>query len=261
MRNYRERWLYVGQGAGFQAVEANTGIFQALEELGLVPDRARASSGSALFCSLYYSGWDAARFREFEDTTTPFDWVDLCPWQTLKTVAGRSNHCMDNAKVQQLLLKEMTFEATRHLQVSVTRMDDYSTHMRPATPDWSMAAGSIPFVLPTIRRDGACWGDGGVLNNVPMPALEECGQYERIILFLAPPTEYDGAALGLRGIASLMLAVMSREETQLSESGYMDLPNLVLIRPGSAFGGHLFRWSDDFSLRGECHRMTRELLQ
>ena len=260
-RPYNENWLFVGQGAGFQAVECNTGIFQAFEELGSIPGKARASSGSALFCSLYYSGWDSEQFRHFEDTTTPFDWVELCVLQTIKTAAGKSNYCLDNSKIQELLVQEMTFEATRRVQVSVTRMDDYSTHMKPATPDWAMAAGAIPFVLPTIRKDNFCWADGGILNNVPLPSLEECKQYDRVILFLAPATQLDGSALGIKGIASLILTVMSREESQLAEAGYLDLPNLTLVRPGSAFGGNLFKWSDSFQLREECHRLTLELLE
>lgn len=260
-RTFKERWLFVGQGAGFQAVECDTGIFEALEELNLIPEKALASSGSALFCSLYYSGWDAAKFRELENQTSPFDWVTLKPIQTVKTVLGKSNYCMDHAKIQDLLFKEMTFEAPRHVQVSVTRMDDYSSHLRPATPDWSLAAGSIPFVLPTLAKDGSIWGDGGVLNNVPLPSLEECAQYDRIILFLAPASEVDTESLGLKGIASLMVAVMSREEVQLEEAGYLSLPNLTLIRPALGFGGNLFKWSEDFQLREECKRLTLEALK
>lgn len=259
--NYKGRWLFVGQGAGFQAVECDTGIFEALEELNLIPEKALASSGSALFCSLYYSGWDAAKFRELEDQTSPFDWVTFKPIQTVKTALGKSNYCMDHAKIQDLLLHEMTFEATEHVSVSVTRMDDYSSHMRPATPDWSLAAGSIPFVLPTLAKEGSVWGDGGVLNNVPLPSIEECGEYERIVLFLAPASKCDASSLGLKGIASLIVNVMSREEVQLEEAGYLDLPNLTLIRPGDSFGGNLFKWSENFQLREECKRITLEELK
>lgn len=260
-RLYQENWLFVGQGAGFQAIEANTGIFQALEELNIIPGKARASSGSALFCSLYYSGWNSEKFRQLEDTSTPFDWVEFSPLQTMKVALGDSNYCIDNTKIQELLMKEMNFEASRRVQVSVTRMDDYSTHMKPATPDWSLAAGSIPFVFPTLRKDHFLWGDGGVLNNVPLPSIEECKRYDRIVLFLAPATEFDSSALGIKGIASLILAVMSREEIQIEEAGYLNLPNLTLIRPKSAFGGNLFKWSDSFQLREECRRLTLELLK
>ena len=152
--NYKKNWLFVGQGAGFQAVECDTGIFQALEELGFVPEKAIASSGSALFCSLYYSGFNIKRMICLEQETSPFDWVELVTWQALKTAIGKSNYCLDNSKIQQLLLEEMTFEATERVQVSVTRMDDYSTHLKPATPDWTLAATSIPFVFKTLKKDG-----------------------------------------------------------------------------------------------------------
>lgn len=258
MRQYKDKWLFIGQGAGFQAVECNTGIFQALEELHCIPNEARASSGSAMFCSLYYSGWNSDRLLELESRTTPFDWVTLKPWQALKTPLGKSNYCMDHSKIRELLMENMTFEASRHVQVSVTRMDDYSTHMKAATPDWTIAATSIPFVFPVLKREDSFWGDGGILNNVPLPSTDECSKYEKIILFLAPKTEFNGRELGIRGIAELILAVMSREEIQLEEAGYLDLPNLVLIRPGSAFGGNLFKWSDHFRAREECRRLTLE---
>lgn len=261
MRTYQDKWLFVGQGAGFLAVECDTGIFQALEELKRIPAQALASSGSALFCSLYYSGWNSARFVELEESTSPFDWVSVCPWQAFKTPLGKSNYCLSNRKIQQLLAREMTFEASRRVRVSVTRMDDYSTHMKPATPDWTTAATSIPFVFPTLCRDRSCWGDGGILNNVPLPSLRECARYERIVLFLAPKGETAGPLTGLRGIAALFLAAMSREETQLEEAGYLALPNLTCIRPPSSFGGHLFGWSDGFELRRECRRLTLEALQ
>lgn len=259
--NFKKNWLFVGQGAGFQAVECDTGIFQALEELNCVPEKAIASSGSALFCSLYYSGFTTKRMSNLQEQTSPFDWVDVVPYQAVKTALGKSNYCLDNTKIQELLLEEMSFEASKRVQVSVTRMDDYSTHIKPATPDWTLAATSIPFVFKTLKKDDSFWGDGGVLNNVPLPSLEDCQKYERIILFLAPKTEYNGKELGLTGIAQLLLTVMMREETQLEEAGYLNLPNLTLIRPKSAYGGNLFKWSDGFKAREECKQLTLEALK
>lgn len=258
MSNYKENWLFVGQGAGFQAVEANTGIFKALEELKMIPGSARASSGSALFCSLYYSGWDSKRFEIEEDNSKPLDWVEACCWQTTKTPLGKSNYCFNNEKIHHLLFREMNFNATERVQVSVTRMDDYSTHMKPATPDWATAAGSIPFVLPTLKKEGSVWGDGGIFNNIPLPSIEECKQYEKIILFLAPKTELDGKALGIKGIAHLILATMCREEHSIEKAGYeKELGDkLIVIQPESPHGGHLFKWSNNFALRKEAYNLT-----
>ena len=53
--NYRNDILFCGQGAGFIAVESCLGLFKALEEHNVVPGQALTSSGSTLFCSLYYS--------------------------------------------------------------------------------------------------------------------------------------------------------------------------------------------------------------
>ena len=261
MNDFKENWLFVGQGAGFQAVECDTGIFQALEELNCVPERAVASSGSAMFSSLYYSGWGTQKMIELENTTSPFDWVDVKPFQAIKTPFGKSNYCISNEKIRKLLFDEMKFSATERVQVSVTRMDDYSSHLKPATPDWTIAATSIPFIFPTLKKEGYLWGDGGVLNNVPLPALEDCKTYDKIILFLAPKTDFDGVEYGFSGIANLLMAVMQREEFQLEESGYLDLPNLVCIRPKNAFGSNLFKWSENFQLREECKRLTLEALK
>ena len=261
MKNFKENWLFVGQGAGFQAVECDTGIFQALEELNCIPEYAIASSGSALFSSLYYSGWDANKFIELENTTSPQNWIDIEPFQAIKTPFGKSNYCVSNKKIRKLLFEEMKFSATERVQVSVTRMDDYSSHLKPATPDWTLASTSIPFIFPTLKKEGYLWGDGGILNNVPLPSLEECTKYDKVILFLSPKTDFNGVEYGLKGVSNLLFAVMQREESQLEESGYFQLPNLICIRPKSSYGGNLFKWSNNFDLRKECKQLTLEALK
>lgn len=66
----------------------------------------------------------------------------------------------------------MTASAMDRVQVSVTRLDDYTSHMKAATPTWVLAATSIPFLFMPVKVGQELYGDGGVLNNIPLPSVQ-----------------------------------------------------------------------------------------
>lgn len=252
---YDDKILYIGQGAGFASVEAGCGIFKAFIDFGVVPGRAQASSGSALFTSLFYS-MGIERIEKIVSTHQPSDFVNLCPLAAASTVAGQCNYVLDNSKIIELLDTELTGEATKRVKVSVTRLDDWTCHLKRALPSWVLAATSIPFVFKPVKIAGSLWGDGGVFNNIPTIPLDELDRWKHVFVFVAPSYVPFDDNLGIRGLLNLLNAALDREFSQLKESGYFDHPNVTLIHPESSWGGSLFSWSENFGLMKECYDLT-----
>jgi len=257
--NYQEDVLFVGQGAGFQSVECDTGIFKAFCERDFVPGHAMASSGSALFSSAFYSKgveWIEQLIR----SRSPLGFIELCPYQAVKTVIGASNYVVDNDKIKELLEENMTGEATKRVIVSVTRLNDWSAHLKRATPAYTLAATSIPFIFKPVRIGDALWVDGGVLNNVPIPRGDEIKKWKHIFVFIAPTYVPYKSEDGIWGMLNLLNAALDREFHQLKEDGFFELPNVHLIHPEDGFGSNLFAWSDQYKLLDYCHDKTLEIL-
>lgn len=252
---YNDKILYIGQGAGFASVEAGCGIFKAFIDFGVVPGKAQASSGSALFTSLFYS-MGIERIEEIINSHQPSDFVNLCPLAAASTVAGQCNYVLDNSKILELLDTELTGEATKRVKVSVTRLDDWTCHFKRALPSWVLAATSIPFIFKPVKVAGSLWGDGGVFNNIPTIPVNELSQWKHVFVFVAPSYVPFDDNLGIRGLLNLLNAALDREFNQLKESGYFDQPNVTLIHPESSWGGNLFSWSENFALRTECYQET-----
>lgn len=257
--NYRDNILVVAQGAGFQACEFDCAGFEAFCERDIVPGYAMASSGSALFTSLFYSrGMEWVKNMIL--SSKPSDFIDICYYQSLKTAFGKSNHLIDNSKIRTLLEENMTGEASKRVKVSVTKLDDWTTHMKNATPAFTLAATSIPFVFKPVKIGGCIWGDGGVFNNIPCPTLEEAKKWKHIFVFVSPKYEPSGSETGISGLLDLLNAVFDREFKQLEESGFFELPNVSLIQPDSASGGGLFSWSEDFKMMKNCYEKISKIL-
>lgn len=104
----------------------------------------------------------------------------------------------------------MTASAMDRVQVSVTRLNDYQSFLKCATPTYVLAATSIPFLFMPVQIGKYLYGDGGILNNIPMPAFDEIKQYDKVYVVLTPPTEHSGKLQGLTGLLELLNAVMDR---------------------------------------------------
>lgn len=259
--DYDDEILYCGQGAGFAAVECNTGIFRAFEEWGKIPGKVLSSSGSTLFASLYYSVETTKWFEALMDTTSPGTFIDLNFGAIMETLVSKRQHMIDNDPVYEILKKNMTGNASKRVTTSVTRNTDWSTHMKKVTPGWATAATSIPFIFKPVKIGQHMWSDGGVLNNLPVPSIEETKKYKHIFVFAAPPTKYfDGSFIGLQ-LINLLQAVMERELAQLKEIGFFNLSNVTLIQPTDMLGGSLLGWSPDFKLRESSYKLTKEILK
>lgn len=98
--------------------------------------------------------------------------MHLAPLQAVKSTYSKSNYIIDNTGLAGFLLQNMTVSAMDRVQVSVTRLDDYTSHMKAATPTWVLAATSIPFLFMPVKVGEHLYGDGGVLNNIPLPSVK-----------------------------------------------------------------------------------------
>lgn len=259
--DYDDGILMAAQGCGFEAVECMTGIYRAFEEWGKIPGKVLSSSGSTLFSSLYYSVETTKWFEALMDTTSPGTFIDFNLTASVKTLYGKCYHMIDNDPVYEILKKNMTGNASNRVTTSVTRNTDWTSHMRKVTPGWATAATSIPFVFKPVKIGDHLWSDGGVLNNLPVPSIEEAKQYKHIFVFAAPPTVYSNNSFIIVQLINLLQAVMEREVEQLKELGFFDLPNVTLIQPKDALGGSLLGWSPEFKLREASYNLTKELLK
>ena len=261
MQQYRDKYLFVGQGAGFMAVEANAGIFRAFEEHNCVPGYAQTSSGSTMFSSLYYSGHNSAWFKNLMETTEVSDYIKLEPLAIGKTLIGKARHVFNNTNVLKLLEENMTGAASARVKTSLTRIKGrYVTEMVSVTPGRSFGAGCIPFVFRPAVTDELPTLDGGIFNNIPTPSIKEAKKWKRIFVFLAPPSEYSEDGF-VNSILNVINAVMDREYEELVASGFFKLPNVTLIQAPSAMSAGLLKWSDGFEFREHMYNLTKEILK
>ena len=258
---YRDDVLFCGNGAGFMAIECDTGIYKAFEEYGIIPGKVVSSSGSTLFSSLYYSVEQISWFYALMETTKPSDFIKFNLTESIMTALSAGNYLIDNDPVYELLKKNMTGNASLRVRTSVTRNTDWTSHMKNVTPAWATAATSIPFIFKPVKVGEHLWSDGGVLNNLPVPSFEEAKKYKRIFVFIAPPTKFFKGKFIISQLLGLLQAVMERENEQLRESGFFDLPNVTVIQPPDDLGGSLLGWSPDFKLREATYEQTKEILK
>jgi len=252
--------LFCGQGCGAAAVEMLTGVFGRFEQIGIRPDKVLASSGSALFTSLYYSDHNTNWFLKMMQEKAFSDFAKLDLLQGGKTVLGLSNYVYDNSGLFELLKKELTAKAALTVTVSVTRIKGMVGEMKPATPSTVLAATSIPVVFPPVLMNGYLYCDGGVKNNVPVPPMNELSNYEHVYVFLAPPAVYEEPSNLIDTGINLLNAIMDREIEQFNEAGYDKVENVTVIQLPSLLSGGLLNWSEGLELCDAAYEYTKEIV-
>lgn len=253
--------LLVAQGGGVMSPQILTGVYKVFQEQGVLPGKVMASSGGALFSGLYYSGNNCTWFEDLMRNKSLSDWISLCPIQAVKSLYGKSNYMIDNTGLSDFLYQNMNADAMQRVTVSVTKLNDYTGHMKPATPAWVLAATSIPYIFRPVKQEDTMWVDGGVLNNIPLPAPQQIKKYRRVYIVLTPPAKMDGTKQGIPGLLQLLSAVMQREVQQFQQIGYKDLQNVVVIQPTQSHGGHLLGWSEDLKMMEQAYQITKKAVQ
>lgn len=252
--------LICAQGNGFISVEALTGIYQAFEEYDLVPGFAQASSGSAIFTSLYYSGHDSCWFRELMDNTSLKDWIVLDPIESMKSIAGCGNYFLDSKKIHKLLQDEMTIEATHRVKVSVTDAKTGRGMKLPATPATVGMASAFPIALIPVKAHGIVGKDGGIVNNIPLPKVRDVANYRYVFLFTGEPWKPTDSNFNLVQAVDLIGQLRTQEMNQIIEAGYFDEPNFIHFELASELSAGLFNWSKNYELREAAYQLAKQII-
>lgn len=244
-----EPTLVVIGGGGLQQLEAATGVLQALEEVGVCPDLYRGSSAGAVIAALHGSGICADEIEIIIRATPVEKLFKRCNplkhlWYTL--TGGKLDHLYDNTGMRKLLEQYVTEKARKRVRVTATRVRDYLSIMCDCTPATTAISASIQQVFKPGKIGDDWYGDGGLKNMVPTPAIYEISNYEHIYIILAPEeTEVYSPVTRLGRAIMDLYHTMDRETTQIYEDGWDKLPNVTVIRPVVTCGG-LLEWSDNF---------------
>jgi len=258
----RDDFLICLQGAGFQSVEYSTGILQALEEYDYVPGKAMTSSGASLTMALYYSqGLDWILKLMAEHEPTDFFSIDKCKLAGM--LVNQCNYFIDTDPIRQLLEENMTAEATLRQLVGVTRLKDFKHFMVPATPATVLASTAIECCMKPVEINGEVFSDSGLINNVPLPTVQECANYKHIFIGVEPQPKFNNDPQDhfSKYLLSLIEAIYAKEVIQIKEAGYCELPNVTFIEPPSALGSGLLNWSPDFQFQQAVYEQTKELIK
>ncbi len=113
--------------------------------------------------------------------------ISLRDWLRLADVTLRPTRSMVAAKGYATLLRDIFGDATfadTSIPLAITTTNLHRGQSQTLTTgslvDALLASTAFPGVLPPVQRDGDLFVDGGVLQNLPIPAVESLGA-ERII--------------------------------------------------------------------------------
>ena len=157
-------------GGGARAF-AGIGVLQEFEQSGIVLDRVSGTSLGSILAVLHASGLDAAavdaacfdefvRRRPFGDLTLP---------RAAIARGSRARAALDR-RIGDLYFEELPREAA---VVSADLLDHTAAvHRRGRVQDALRASFSLPGLFPPVRVGDSLHVDGGVIDNLPVSALE-----------------------------------------------------------------------------------------
>ena len=269
-------------GGGAIQLESATGVFMALDTLGVLKRAGReyrACSGGAPVAALHCSGFRGTEIAQLI-RNTPMKELVYHPF------LGRY---FDASGVWDLLLSHMPKEPLTNCRVAVTRIET-APHKQPdgtversfaamwscmvdATPSTVVASMSIPGVFRPVKIQNDLYTDGGVKNLIPTPAIDEINDYAHIYIILSPVKKTvpknDWSLINwffgteLKSAAGLL----DREITQIYEDGWHKLSNVTVIRPdvpeklcGRSLISEMLEWSEGNAMIDRAFQFTLELL-
>jgi NTE family protein len=151
---------------------AHIGILARLEEAGLRPDYIAASSAGAIVGALYASG---VSLPEMQEVALTLKWTDLfSPWPTFSSL-------LSSKGLARVLHKHCHVTRFEELQIPLAVVaTDFETGASVAFTSGDLipavqASASIPIVLPPVRIGDRYYIDGGVAQEMPVPAVRALG--------------------------------------------------------------------------------------
>ncbi len=165
-------------GGGAKAA-AHCGALQALKEYGIRPDVVSGTSAGALVAAFWSAGFSPAQtigmFREmnfFKNIVSP---------------TRPRGGLFDSTPLLELLQKKLPFTDIEELPVPVYIVASDMDHGRPKVFSKGklaprlVASCSIPLIFKPMVINGVHYIDGGVFQNLPVPAIR--GLCEKVIAF------------------------------------------------------------------------------
>ena len=255
-----KRILICISGGGAIQLESAAGILSVLDESGEL-DGAEidylACSGGAPVAALHASGMSGDKIcQAIRDT----------PMEELMRFPLFARY-MDVSGIRRFLEEHMPSFPLPNCRVAVTRLRDMKSCLADATPITVIASMSIPGIFRPQKINGEEYTDGGVKNIIPTCSMQELSNYERVCLLLAPEGEMLSSFFLEDELRSLA-AVFDREITQIYESGYDKMDNVVIFRPDlpeeakeSSLLSNLIDWSPGFCMMDHAVAYAKERLK
>ena len=237
--------LHCASGGGFRMIEQMTGVYQALDELGIKADHTIGASAGGIAAGLYESGNTGKQIEAIirarpASTLRSFNYGMFIPF--CKTpVYNRSG-------MRDFLTTSIKPCAASKVTVNTTRVCDMESIEMEATPDSLMATSAIPEVFDPQVINGVSYVDGGVLNNIPLPRVVDVTKYDLIIISLCcSGDEASSSAFKITRALNWFETTMLREFFDV-QKGWKDCPNVKIIQPPCCPSSSLLDWSKNFTL-------------
>lgn len=172
MSDVRNKKLGLALGGGGPRGVAHIGLLKALEEGGIKPDLVSGTSVGALVGALYSFGVALDEIKEYALNMS---------WSDITKVKLSSYALMSNENIRQIITRfigEKNIEDAA-IPLSIVTCDitsgDKVTLNQGSLAQAIMASSAIPGIFMPVNIGGRLLVDGGVVENVPISALEENG--------------------------------------------------------------------------------------
>jgi NTE family protein len=195
MQDYKYNTGLVLSGGGARGF-AHLGVLQALNEAGIFPDIIAGTSAGALAGVLYCDGNSPREILKMMKTNSRLDYMrPTLPRDGLLQISGV-------VKLLETYLKAKKFEDLKiPLVVTATDLNNgkavYFSKGELITP--IIASASIPVLFKPVVINEICYVDGGVLDNLPIRAIENICRFK--IGSFVNPVGYEKSITGLITIA------------------------------------------------------------
>lgn len=170
MKKYKSLGFALGSG-GSRGI-AHIGFLQAMEEEGIVPDYISGCSMGSVVGMAYAAGMSPANMRDVAFSLKMIDLIDL---------TKKPGGLFDTRKIRKLLIKQVGDIEFDSLKIPFRcvavdlRAQEVVEMSEGNVIDAVIASSSIPGVFKPTEKDGMRLIDGGVLERVPVKALQNMG--------------------------------------------------------------------------------------
>ncbi|HLN55762.1 MAG TPA: patatin-like phospholipase family protein [Bacteroidales bacterium] len=172
MKDFRYRIGFVLSGGGARGF-AHLGFLEALNEAGIFPDVIAGTSAGAIAGVLYADGYTPKEILKMTNFTSRLDLLrPAIPREGLLQISGI-------AKILKTYLRAKTFSELKiPLYVTATDINNAKVvyFSEGDLIETVIASSSIPVVFPPVKIGKFNYVDGGVLDNLPVRAIENICQ-------------------------------------------------------------------------------------